>query len=347
MPTYRPAIASLSLGRAYAGHSLEAKLSAAGRAGFQGVECFYEDLEWHARSHVGGDNDAISDENLLDAARDFRALADANDLEVIVLQPFMHYEGLLDLEERGRRLQKLGLWLRLVKVLGANIIQVPSNFLAEGVTGDRLRIVEDLRILADLGGKEHPPVRFAYEGLCWGRFVDTWRGAWEVVKDVDRDNFGLCLDAFHLAGREWADPETADGVVSDDGGAGDRFRQSMAEMATTLDRRKVFYVQFADARKPQKPIVPGSSEWVDGQPARMTWSRRMRVFVGEEEGYLPIDPILRAVFDPAPEGLGYTGWVSMEVFNQSLEETDAQIVPLHAERAQKSWMTMKQRYSLE
>ena len=45
---------------------------------------------------------AISDENLLDAARDFRALADANDLEVIVLQPFMHYEGLLDLEERGK-----------------------------------------------------------------------------------------------------------------------------------------------------------------------------------------------------------------------------------------------------
>jgi 4-hydroxyphenylpyruvate dioxygenase len=335
----RPAIASLSLGRAYAGHSLADKIAAAAAVGFQGIECFYEDLEYHVKTLCSNNNEPNHDRSpdikeLCDTAHDFRLLADENNLKVIVLQPFMHYEGLTDPAERQQRLEKLKLWMKLASILGTDLIQVPSNFLLQGVTGDFGRLVEDLQLLADRGAEHDPPVRFAYEGVCWGTFVDTWRKAWEIVKGVDRKNFGLCLDAFHVVGREWADPTTESGIVgSGVENATDLLCKSVQNMAATVDVSKVYYVQYANARKPDAPIVP-----VEGQAARMTWSRQMRVFVGEAEGYMPVDMVLERILAAPPLGLGYTGWLSVELFNKSLEGSDKRVVSEHAERAWRSWL---------
>jgi 4-hydroxyphenylpyruvate dioxygenase len=380
--TYLPAIASLSLGRAYAGHSLEAKLSAASKAGFKGVECFYEDLEvlskrlptssssntdaiagpgLDAATSIDADADTNSDTNtpsspttsepspqaLLQAAHHFSSLAKTHNLHVLCLQPFMHYEGLLSHATRAHRQQKLRLWFKLAKILGTDIIQVPSNFLLEGVTGDHEVIVRDLRWLADQGLKEEPVIRFAYENICWGTFISKWKEMWDVVKEVDRPNFGMCLDTFHLCGTEWADPASDSGTV--EGDADKTFRESMAQVAATIDVDKVFYVQAADAERAVPPMRRGAGNnwWADGQQPRMTWSRNLRVFAFEERGYMPVEVALRAILDPPPMGLGYQGWVSMEVFSWTLAEKDENVPVSHAERAKKSWEEIQQRLRLD
>ncbi len=45
----------------------------------------------------------------------------------------------------------------------------------------------------------------AYEALAWGQFVATWQDALKMVEKVERMNFGLCWDAFHVLARVWGD----------------------------------------------------------------------------------------------------------------------------------------------
>ena len=44
-------------------------------------------------------------------------------------------------------------------------------------------------------------IRVGYEALCWGRFVNDHRDAWEVVRRADHPNIGLILDSFHTLAR--------------------------------------------------------------------------------------------------------------------------------------------------
>jgi 4-hydroxyphenylpyruvate dioxygenase len=140
----RPAISSMSLGRCYAGHSIEHKLSAAAKHGLKGIELFYEDLADLARPATPC--------NLLSAAAYIRSLCTEYGLEIICLQPFMHYDGLVDRAKHAERIAEVKLWIELAKVLRTDTIQVPSSFLPEAeVSADFDVIVSDLRELADLG----------------------------------------------------------------------------------------------------------------------------------------------------------------------------------------------------
>ena len=112
----RPGISSMSLGRCYAGHSLEYKLSMAAKHGLEGIELFYEDLVDHSGS------DSPSD--LLAGAASVRDLCSSLDLEIICLQPFMHYEGLLDRKRHAERIEEMKLWMQLAHVLQTDIVQV-------------------------------------------------------------------------------------------------------------------------------------------------------------------------------------------------------------------------------
>ena len=58
----------------------------------------------------------------------------------------------------------------------------PNSDCDEGVTGDLDDVVRDLVAVADLGVRQDPPIRFAYENLAWGTSIDRWEGLWEVVK---------------------------------------------------------------------------------------------------------------------------------------------------------------------
>lgn len=331
--SYKSAIASMSLGRAWV-HQLPEKLNEASSQHFEGVEIFYEDLEYLAKSFPEGS----FDENLVKAAKQIRGWCEERHLEIIGLQPFMHYEGLLDREEHAQRIQKMKTWFQIAKALKTDTIQIPSNFLSEGITGDMDLIVKDMREVADLGLKETPHIRFAYENLCWGTYIDTWAGAWAVVAAVDRPNFGLCLDTFNIAGREWADPANEDGkIASTEGDADEMLEASMARMVKTIDVKKVFYVQVVDAEKMRKPLGRDHAFHVDGQPPRMSWSRNARLFVFEERGYLPVLKVLRAITDSKGGGLGYQGWISMELFSRTMADHSQSVPAEHAKRGMQAW----------
>ena len=331
----KPAIASMSLGRAWV-HNFDTKVKEAAKAGFEGIEVFYEDLEYMARKYSG--NDDPEESQLLLAAEQIRKACDQAGLTVICLQPFMFYEGLTDRKEHEAKIEKLKTWFKLVNILGTDVIQIPSNFQAEGITGDMDVIVRDMQEVADLGLKEDPPVRFAYESLCWGTFVDTWESLWEVVTRVDRPNFGCCLDTFNIAGRVWADPASATGKT-ENANADATLKESMESLVKTIDVIKVFYVQVVDAERMETPLVEGHSWHVDDQPPRMSWSRNARLFVYEEDkgGYLPVVDVAKAIL----VDLGFKGWVSQELFSRTMAQSGPEVPRSHAQRGIASWKKLK------
>lgn len=319
----------MSLGRCYAGHSLAHKLDMAQAYGYKGIELFYEDLADIAERLPGG----LSPENELAAADMIRQMCQDRNLAVLCLQPFAHYEGLKDRSQHLKMLEKLLFWFQLAKVLRTDMIQVPSSFLpASECSGDRDLIVADLQLIADMGLQQQPPIRYVYEALCWGTHVNLWEQSWEIVQAVDRPNFGLCLDTFNIAGRIYADPASSTGCTSDCEAA---VQASIARLLATIDVRKVFYVQVVDAERLDRPLNQSHPYYNAEQPCRMSWSRNCRLFYGEQDrgAYLPVTDIARAIF----QGLGFEGWVSLELFNRRMADTDEGIPHELASRGATSW----------
>lgn len=332
--SYKPAISSMSLGRAWV-HNFHEKLKQASEAGFQGIEIFYEDLEYLAKESASSEDDESNESALLSAAQTIRKACDENSLTIIGLQPFVFYEGLTDRTEHEAKIQKLKTWFKLVKILGTDIIQIPTNFQQTGTSGDMDLIVEDLREVADLGLQESPPVRFAYENIAWGTHIDTWEGVWEVITRVNRPNFGCCLDTFNIAGRVWADPASSTGKTPN---ADEDLDTSLARMIKTIDVNKVFYIQVVDAERMESPLVKGHPYYVENQPARMSWSRNARVFLYEQDrgGYLPVVKVAKTVL----HDLKYTGWVSMELFSRTMADPSPDVPRSHAQRGIRSWQRL-------
>jgi 4-hydroxyphenylpyruvate dioxygenase len=343
--TCKLAITSMSLGRCYAGHSFTDKLDAARKYGYQGIELFHEDLADIADS-LSGQPPSPAGPPLwaqLQAARQIRHLCEARNIQILCLQPFSHYEGLLDREHHERRLNQLEFWFKLARELGTDIIQIPASFLpAHLVTEDLDLIVSDLRKVADMGMHENPPIRFAYESLCWSTRVDTWEQCWEVVKRVDRPNFGMCLDTFNIAGRIYADPAAASGRTVD---AEEAVRESMARLVSQVNVSKVFYVQVVDAERLNAPLVSGHPFHNPEQPERMSWSRNCRLFYGEQDrgGYLPIKQIAEAFF----HGIGFQGWVSLELFHRRMADEGADVPEELAKRGAISWRKLQKDLGLK
>ena len=336
-----PAIASQSLGKC-THHSIESKLAACSRHGLHGIEIFFEDLESASESlpashgyHPSGTsfpNSTTHDERLLAAATYINTLCVRFDLTVLCLQPFMHYEGLLDRSAHATRITELKIWMRLADCLQTDLIQIPSSFLPQThCTSNLDLIVADLREIADLGLQHNPhPIRFAHEALAWGTHANTWDRVWEIVKQVDRPNFGTCIDTFNLAGRVWADPALPSGRNET---AEQDMRDSLQNMRTNLDISKVFYVEVVDGERLDQPLDQNHPWYIAGQPARMTWSRNARLLPFEQKGYLPILDIVRVLCDE----LGYRGYISFELFSRTLAETHEGVPEEHAARAETSW----------
>jgi len=308
---------------------MASKLDEAASAGLEGVEIFYEDLEYYAKSLPGG----ATGKTLKQAAHEIRSMCDSRGLEIICLQPFMHSEGLRDRQRRAAKLEELKSWFALAQILRVDLIQMPASFLPEHeITGDMDVIVQDFREVAELGAAYSPPFRFAFESLCFSTYINTWEQSWAVVQRVNMPNFGCCLDTYNIGGRVYGDPASADGKMPN---AEAELTASMQRLVATVDVRKVFFVQVVDAEKLGKPLVPGHEFYAPDQCSRMSWSRNCRLFYGEQDrgGYLPIKAITRAIID----GLGFRGWVSMELFNRSMNDGDASVPRAHARRAMVSW----------
>ncbi|KAL2146460.1 hypothetical protein VTI28DRAFT_3929 [Corynascus sepedonium] len=335
----RLAITSMSLGRCYAGHSFVAKMDAAHKYGYQGIELFHEDLAdvAYSLSSEKPSPEGPSQKAQVAAARHIRRLCQVRGIEILCLQPFSQYDGLLDRDEHEQRLDQLRFWFRLARELGTDIIQIPASFLpASRVTEDLDLIVSDLRKVADMGLSQYPPIRYAYESLCWSTRVDTWERCWEVVQRVDRPNFGICLDTFNIAGRIYADPAVPSGLTPN---AEDAVRKSISRMIAHIDIKKVFYVQVVDAERLSEPLVPGHPFYNVDQPARMSWSRNCRLFYGEHErgAYLPVREIARAFF----HDLGFDGWVSLELFHRRMADEGPEVPEELARRGAESWVKLQ------
>ncbi|KAK5044756.1 hypothetical protein LTR84_010530 [Exophiala bonariae] len=336
----RPAIASVSLGRASAGHDIIQKLHQASLNGFEGVEIFFECLEALASTNHKVEKSPDKQE-ILDAATEVHRKCKELNLKVVCLQPFLYFEGLLDETQRQHRLEDLVFWFEICEILETDLVQIASNFQPHGTTGNVDHIVADLSTAATLGSQRSYPIRFAYEAISWGTHIDTWEQAWEIITRVNLPNFGMCLDTFHIAGRVWADPTSEQGLNPD---ADHELDQSLRRLVAEMDPRKIFYVQLSDAERLRSPMRRGHPLYQDSMKPRMLWSRNARLFPFEDDrrAYLPIWKICYALFVE----MKWEGWVSEEVFHKSLYTPGDTVVSDLAKRAKVSWDLLDEKLSL-
>lgn len=160
-------------------------------------------------------------------------------------------------------------------------------------TQDLDHIARDLRKLAMLAVPLG--IRIAYEGLSWGRTVNEFTTAWDVVCRADCPNLGLGLDSFHV----FAAKTPLDAI--DD-----------------LDPDRIFLVQLADFMWHETPSFE----------ERMTTARTFRVFPGEGVHSEQLaDLVLRL------HRIGYRGDLSFEVFNDDYQQLPLETVAERGRRS--------------
>ncbi|TLD05061.1 uncharacterized protein PgNI_09288 [Pyricularia grisea] len=334
----------MSLGRCFAGHSIEHRLDLAQKYGYEGIEMFFEDLA-HLAEQIRQQPNPSSPStphtvqtSQLAAATHIHNLCRARNLAIISLQPFLNYDGLVDRDLHARRLTELQHWISLAHALGTDLIQIPSSMLPSSQTTPDLDvIVSDLREAADLGLAASPPIRFAYESIAWSSTSDVWEKSFDAVRRADRPNLGVCLDTFHIAARLYADPTRADGTVP---GCEVAFEESVARLAKTIkeEAHRVYFVQVVDGERLAKPLQPGHEFYAEDQPSLMSWSRNCRLFYGEEArgAYLPVKQIANAIFKAG----GWEGWVSLELFHRRMAEEGRDVSEELAARGTASWQRL-------
>ena len=154
-------------------------------------------------------------------------------------------------------------------------------------------IARDLRKLAMLALPLG--IKVAFEGLSWGRTINEFTTAWDVVCRADCPNLGLGLDSYHV----FAAKTPLDAIED-------------------LDPNKIFLVQLADFM------------WQETQTfeERMTTARTFRVFPGEGVHSEQLaDLVLRL------QRLGYRGDYSFEVFNDDYQQIPLDTVAQRARRS--------------
>lgn len=312
------AIGTRSLGQ-HESHELDQKIRSAAKHGFAGVEVVYGDLEMYAKSRGL---------ELAAAAKAIRQLCQENHVAVLALAPFEAYEG--DKSPLDQRLRKAQHWFDMARILGAEFLQVPAQFSVD-CDGDEDVIASDLRRLSDLGSAAQPVVAVAYEPMSWSTHVSTWQATLRIIEKVGRPSFGLCLDSFHVLTKLWGNNRDASGRYPD---ADARLAKSLASFKREFPLDKLFYVQLSDGEKFDPPYSMRHPWFLEGEAAEFTWSRHGRPFPGETQygAYLPVGEFLKAcVVDK-----GFKGWVSMEIFDRRMTESNYSIEDAAA-RGAKSW----------
>lgn len=323
MNKQRLAISTVSLGW-HSSHTLERKLAAAAYWGFEALEIFHDDLTKFASAH------GISH---LQAARKIRIECDRHHLAIVCLCSLDNFEG--SLEPLANRLATAETWIELAHALGTNVIQIPSSYDPKA-SGDEDLIVSELRQLAALGAAAVPPILFAYEALVFGTHVADWEESLRVVELVGRQNFGLCLDTYHVLTRLWADPRSESGLRP---GGHAALRASIQRFLDGCPAEKIIYVQLSDAERQRPPILPGHPAYDAAKDGTHSWCSYGRLFPLEKENgaYLPMLDISRALLQTK----GWSGFVSLEIFHRDMNDEAAG--PEHwAARGKTSWDKLKE-----
>lgn len=322
MEGHKLAISTVSLGW-HPSHTLERKIPAVKAAGFLGVELFITDLDAYALAKKL---------SRIEAAKVIRQLCAQHGIEILCICSFDNFEGQPSaLEDRLNLARE---WFAMAKALGTTLIQVPSNDSKDAI-GDQHIIVSEFQALSDLGLQEQPPVSFAYEALGWGTHVADWEESLRIVQLVDRSNFGLCLDTYHVLARLWADPRSHSGRRA---GGYSALRDSLQRFRDQCPKEKIIYIQLSDAEKMSPPLLPGHPAYHEEKDGPHSWCSYGRLFPLEAEngGYLPMEEISHAWLIDS----GWTGWVSMEVFHRDMKH-EAADPDYWARRGRTSWEKVK------
>jgi sugar phosphate isomerase/epimerase len=157
-------------------------------------------------------------------------------------------------------------------------------------TGDTKALVRDLRKLAMLAIPMN--IKIAYEALSWGRTVNEFPQAWDIICEADMPNLGLGFDSFHMFATN-----------------------TPLEDLDMLDPSRVFLVQLADFM------------WLDIKSVeeRITTARHFRVFPGEGVHSQALAALVTRL-----HGLGYRGDYSFEVFNDDYQQMPLPMVAQRA-----------------
>ena len=197
--------------------TLRQKLDAIAAAGFKAVEIFEADFTAFPGS-----------------PEDVRNICADLGLDIITFQPFRDFEGMPD-EWRTRIFSRAERKFELMDRLGCPLMLVCSNVspLAQGGID---RLAGDFAELGDLA-KKHG-IRVGFEALAWGRHVNDYRDAWEVVRRASHHNVGTILDTFHI-----------------------QARGTDLSAITAIPKDRIFLVQVADAPKMQMDYLSWSRHW--------------------------------------------------------------------------------------
>ncbi|MEU0076066.1 TIM barrel protein [Streptomyces sp. NPDC006332] len=182
----RTCIATVSLSG-----SLTEKLTAAARAGFDGVEIFENDLLASPLT-----------------PEEIRARCADLGLTVDLYQPLRDIEAVPP-DEFARNLRRARHKFELMGRLGADTVLVCSSVSPLAMDDDTLA-TEQLSELADLA--QDFGIRVAYEALAWGRHVSTYDHAWHIVETARHPALGTCLDSFHILSR-CSGPKDLEGIA--------------------------------------------------------------------------------------------------------------------------------------
>ena len=224
------AIATVSLSG-----TLDEKLAAIAAARFRGVEIF--------------ENDLLSFDG---TPAEVRGIAEGLGLKIITFQPFRDFEGMPG-AQRDRVFARAERKFDLMAELGCDLLLVCSNVSPEALGGID-RAAADFRELGERAQKRG--LRVAFEALAWGRHVNDYRDAWEIVRRADHPAVGLVLDSFHVLVRG-----TDLGPIR------------------AIPKERIFLVQIADAPRLDMDYL--------------SWSRHYRCFPGQ--GDLPLGAFMQAL----------------------------------------------------
>jgi sugar phosphate isomerase/epimerase len=240
---------------------LASKLAAMKAAGFTQVMLSARDIV----ADPGGEAAAI-------------AAVRASGLRVTGFQVLRDFEGLSG-HLHAYKVDVAKAMLGMCRALGSRVLLVCSST-STHATDDRDHLVRDLQKLAMLAAPLG--IRIAFEALSWGRHVNEYQQAWEIVQQADRSNLGIGIDSFHIL----ATNSPLDGLED-------------------VDPDKIFLVQLADfmwqeLRSPEE---------------RINTARHFRVFPGEGVHSEQVAQLVRKLNE-----IGYTGDYSFEVFNDDYQQ---------------------------
>ena len=261
--------------------SLEQKLAAIRAAGFRQVMLSARDLT----SHEGGVAAAI-------------AAVKRSGLRVTGFQVLRDFEGLSG-HLHAYKIDVAKAMLQMCHDVGSNVLLVCSSTSVHA-TGDPDVLAKDLAKLAMLAVPLG--INVAYEALSWGRHINEYPQAWEIVERAGRSNLGLALDSFHIL----ATATTQD------------------ELEYVFPDR-IFLVQLADfmwqeIRSPEEKI---------------NTARHFRVFPGEGVHGDDVAALIRRL-----DRMGYRGDYSFEVFNDDYVQLPVDVVATRARKAA-GWLTSR------